>query len=124
MFEKCSRKKLRFVSDKGLLTAEDLWDLNLNQLNAIAKKLNKDLKNAAEEDFLEGAGKEDTLLKLSFDIVLHVLNTKKEEAEKRKTAAEKKAEKEKLLDMLDKKKNQSLESLSEEELKKKIEELD
>ena len=124
MFEKASRKKLRFVSDKGLLTAEDLWDLNLNQLNTIAKKLNKDLKNAAEEDFLEGAGKEDTLLKLSFDIVLHVLNTKKEEAEKRKTAAEKKAEKEKLLDMLDKKKNQSLESLSEEELKKKIEELD
>ena len=122
-FEKASRLKLRFGSDWGCLTAEDLWDLSLPQLNSIAKVISKDLKSAEEEDFLKEENKEDTVLKLKFEIVLYVLNTKKEEAQKRKDAAEKKAEKEKLLDILATKEDEELTKLSKEEIRKKIEEL-
>lgn len=124
MFEKASRLKLRFSSDVGNIATEDLWDLNLKQLNTIAKNLNKKLKDAEEEDFLEEKSAEDTKLKLSFDIVLHVLKTKKDELEKRKNAAEKREQQQKLMGILSKKQDASLEKLSEEEIQKKIAELD
>jgi hypothetical protein len=124
MFEKGTRQKLRFGSDKGLLMMEDLYDLTPAQLNVIAKRLNKDIKNAEEEDFLQEKSSADTKLKLAFDIVLHILNTKKDEAEKRKDYAVKKAEKERLLALLENKKNEKLASLSEDDIKKAIADLD
>ena len=122
-FEKASRLKLRFNSNKGLLISEDLWDLPLTQLNSIAKTLNKELATMEEEDFLEEAVKEDVEVRLGFEIVLHVLKTKKEEAQKRRDATGVKAEKDKLLEIIAKKQDEGLENLSEEELKKKLAEL-
>ena len=92
MFEKASKIKLRFPSSKGMLTTEDLWDLNLQQLNSLAKDLNKKVKESAEHDFLEVKSDSDTITKLQFDIVIQVLTKKKQDA--------------------------ALENLSEEELKK------
>lgn len=123
MFEKAVRMKLRLSSSKGLLSVEDLWDLPLAELNKIAKDLNKQLKNAEEEDFLKVSSKEDERLKFAFDVVLHVLNTLKDEKEARDNLAKKKKEKEKLLALLEEKQEESLKDLSVEELKKRIEEL-
>ncbi len=124
MYQKANRLKLRFNSDKGLLLVEDLWDLPLTQLNKIAKTLNKELKTAEEEDFLEDASSEDKITKLRFDIVIDVLNTKKEENKRKNEATERKAKKEKLLDILSKKQDESLENMSEDDLKKAINDLD
>lgn len=123
MFEKASRMKLRFKSDVGTLSVEDLWDLALAQLNKLAKSLNKELKSIEEEDFLQVKSKEDTIAKLRFDLVLYILNVKKGEADERKNARAKKAEKDRLLEILAKKKDYALENLTEEELLKKLEEL-
>jgi len=124
MFEKASRLKLRFKTRKGILSTEDLWDLSLAELNEVAKNLNKELKTAEEEDFLNAKSVEDEKVKLAFDVVLHVLNTKKAEAAERAEAANKKAEKQKILGILAKKQDASLENLSEDELKKKLEALE
>ncbi len=124
MFEKASRMKLRFQSSRGVLSVEDLWDLSLEQLNTLAKGLKKQLQNAAEEDFLEVQSSEDLIVQLEFDIVLYILNTKKNEKKAREEAVAKKNEKKKLLDILNRKKDESLETLSEEELVKRINELD
>lgn len=123
MFEKASRIKLRFASSRGPLTVEDLWDLSLEELNTIAKALNKKLKEADEEDFLKGARK-DRKLKLSFDLVIHILETKKAEVDKREKAAERRAKKAKLLELLERKQDAKLEDASEAKIKKMINELD
>ena len=120
LFEKASRLKLRFSSTKGLLTVEDLWDRTLQDLNTLAKSLNNALASTREEDFLEEESKEDVKIRLSFDVVLHILKTKKDESEKRKKDLDKKAEKEKILNVLAKKQEASLENMSEEALKKKL----
>jgi len=123
MFEKASRLNLRFATNKGNLTTEDLWDLSLANLNVIAKDLNKQIKASEEEDFLKTEKRADTELKLKFEIVIHILNTKKAEQEKRELAAEKAEKKQKLLEIMERQENASLEKLSPEELRAKIAEL-
>lgn len=123
MFEKASRIKLRIPTERGSASVEDLWDLNLNTLNTLAKQLKRKLKDAEEEDFLTIRKESDTIEKLAFDIVLHVLNTKKEEKEKREAAASRKQEREKILAIIESKENEALNSQSKEELLKRLEAL-
>ena len=57
MFERASKLKLRFNTEKGMVTTEDLWDLPLLQRNAVdldslAKNLNKAVKESGEESFV------------------------------------------------------------------------
>lgn len=121
MFENGLKRKFRFKTDRGLVTMENLYDLNLRALNAIAKSLNKELKQDEEEDFLEENSKEFSETKMKFDIVLYILNSKKDEKKKKDQEQKKKLEKDKLLTLLEKKQDEKLETLSEEELRKKIE---
>lgn len=123
-FERASKLKLRFAVEQGMITDEDLWDLPLKALNTMAKKLNKALALADEEDFLEEESKEDALTRLKFNIVLYVLKAQKEALEKRKDAVGRKAEKERLLGLLDDKNNEADKNLSPTQLKKKIKELE
>lgn len=123
MFEKASKMKLRFETTKGSVSTEDLWDFNLTQLNLIAKSLNRKLKESDEEDFLDEKSDEDKIIKLQFDIVLHILEAKKSEKKDKELAIEKKALKEKILEIKARKQENALENLSDEELDKKLAEL-
>lgn len=55
IFEQTSRLKLRFDTTKGMLTAEDLWDLPLTSdagkanLDDVAQSLHRELKDAETE---------------------------------------------------------------------------
>lgn len=120
MFEKASRMKLRFSTARGFVSVEDLWDLNLQNLNTLAKGLNKKIKEEEEEDFLKDAKGSSTERKLAFDITLHILNTKKTELDAREAAADKAERKRKLLEVLARKQDASLDGLSEEEIKAQI----
>lgn len=123
MFEKAARMKLRFVTDRGNLSTEDLFDLPLQQLNKLAKGLNKIIKESAEEDFLGETSAEDAVIKLQFNLVIHVLDVKKAERKDRLEAGSKKAEREKIKGILAKKQDDALENLSEEDLLKKLADL-
>ena len=61
---------------------------------------------------------------MKFDIVKDIISDKLTEKAEKETAKEKKAEKARLLEILARKQDQSLENMSESELLKKIQELD
>lgn len=120
MFEKASRQKLRFSTDKGLLSVEDLWDLPLTSntkvnLNDIAKALYTQIQNTSVS-FVDDVIPLDESAKLSFNIVKHIIDVKKEENSKRLLAAQKQEEKQRILELINQKKDDSLTQLSVQEL--------
>ncbi len=128
MFEQATRDKIRFESPKGLLTTEDLWDLPLTSLrganlNDIAKGLNRELKNTADEDFVNKAVKTDTILKLKFDVVKYIIDVRLAENATAKQAAEHREKKARLLELIARKQDENLAAKSVEELQAMVESL-
>ena len=76
MFEKASRMKLRYQTNRGVISVEDLWDLSLESLDAIAISLNKKLKESQTESFIKTKTKDTTELELKFNIVKHNIDIK------------------------------------------------
>ena len=131
IFEAAVRQKLRFESPKGLLSIEDLWDLPLTStagkanLDDIALGLHQGLKNTAEiVSFVDDdKAKPDAVIQLKFDLVKHVIETRKKENAATLAAKDKAETKQRLLEVLAKKRDSNLEAMSEEDLRKKLAEL-
>ena len=122
LFELASRGKYRYPY-RGLITTEDLWDLNLTQLDAVYKLLSKDARTEQEEESLLTEKTSDQDLMNKIEIVKHVFQVKKEELEAARDAVEKAKKKDRLLEILAKKQDDRLNEKSEDELRKMIEEL-
>lgn len=118
MFDKATRMKLRFESNKGLLSVEQVWDLSLTALNEMAKGLSRQVKAAEtdEEDFIGTKSNVDSELQLRFDVVKHIIGVKLKERDDIKDAAERKANNQVILELIQRKKQQELEGKSIEEL--------
>lgn len=116
IFKEASRLKLRVNTSRGQLTVEQLWDLSLKELNAIAVSLNKKLKAESVESYLDEVVEEDVESKLIFEITLDILKTKKSEAKALSEAAEIKRHNKKIDDLIAAKLEKSLEDKSIEEL--------
>lgn len=123
-FENATRLRLRFETSRGNLNVEDLWRLPLAELDKLAIALNKQLKESSEESFIKAKSKDNKLLELRFDIVKHIIETLLSEDEEKKKAADKRAKREQLLELIAKKKNQELEGKSLEELEAELTKLE
>ena len=123
-FELATKQKLRFSTTKGLIGVEDLWDLDLEQLDAIYGKLKKEEKENETDSLLDRDEKKNEKLELSLKIVEKVFVYKKEEKNKRLAEAEKAKRRQELLEALDKKRNESLNEKSEEEILAELDQLD
>lgn len=123
-FEKATRLRLRFETSRGNLNVEDLWRLPLAELDKLAIALNKQLKESSEESFIKAKSKDNKLLELRFDIVKHIIETLLSEDKEKKKAADKRAKREQLLELIAKKKNQELEEKSLEELEAELTKLE
>lgn len=128
MFEKASRVKLRFRTQRGLITAEDLWDLPLTggamSLDSIAKALSRELKTDEEESFVLKQTRANTTLILKLDIVKRVIEFKLAKAERSSTRAANRVKRERLLGILAKKEDAADENMSQASLRRMIEELE
>lgn len=124
MYKKALRLKLRFNTSRGPLSAEQLFDLSMTELAGEIKRVNAELKKetATDDDlaFLEGKDEVKSLNSLRFDILKDVYLTKKQERDDAVSEADKKAYRQKLAEIIDKKRNAALEELSIEELEKKL----
>lgn len=128
MFEKAVRKKLRFETKVGDVTVEDLWDMELvNEtgfsLDALAIDLSRQLKERVEESFVVKKANANTILNLKFEIVKYIIEVKLEEQKVAENRVLVKAKKEKILEIMARKKDAVLEESSLEELEQMIEEL-
>ena len=115
LFETASRKKMRF-NYKGMLTVEDLWDLNVVALNEIFKGLNAQAKKSQEESLLEQKTEADKDLMVQIEILRHIVGVKIEEANRRKKAKEVREKKQHIMELIDQKKDENMKSMSVEEL--------
>ena len=122
LFEIATRNRYRF-NYKGVMTVEDLWSLRVEDLDAIFKMLNRQKKNADEDSLLATKSAEDQDLANKIDIVRYIVSVKLAEAADRVSAAEKKAQRDKILEIVAKKKDKALEDMGIEDLMKKLEEL-
>lgn len=124
LFEKASRLKLRFESNKGSITVEDLWDLPLvtttstgASLNNVAQKIAKAIKETETESFVEDVSTTDKVLQLKLEVVKYIIVVKKAEGEKARLLRENKEKKAKILGILAQKEDEKLLSSSVDELK-------
>lgn len=125
-FKKAARLKLRFPSVKGLLSVEQLYDLPLTSksgfdLDTVAKTINTYLRASSEDSFVNSKpNTEKDLHQLCLDIVKEVIADKIAENEATAKAVANRHEREKLLEVLQGKKDAALANLSEAELEERI----
>lgn len=128
MFEKASRQKLRFETSRGMVTTEDLWDMPLTgttgfSLDGLAKRLNKAVKESADESFVVKKKRASAVLELKFEIVKRVIEVKLEDIERKEKAAENRVKKERILDIIADKEDDELKGESITKLKKMVKKL-
>lgn len=122
IFEQATRGKVRFPH-KGQISTEDLWDLQVEELDTIFKTLNAQLRASKEDSLLEKRSVADEILTLKVNIVKYIVATKLTEDEERKTRAAKLAKKREIMAVLADKQAESLKGMSEADLMKMLEEL-
>jgi hypothetical protein len=115
-FKLASQQKLRFQTNKGLLSVEQLWDLSLEDLDALAVSLETEHKQSAKKSFLVKTSVKDKTAKLRFDVVLDVLNTKIAEEEAATEAMEIKEHNKKIITLISEKQDESLKGKSIKQL--------
>ena len=130
MYKKAIQMKLRFPSQRGLLTVEQVYDLKLSQLEPMIKGALAEVKSKtgdtdSELSFLEGKTetKEVEEIKLRFDILKDIYLTKQAEIKAEREEVNTNEEIKKLEAALARKKDKELEEMSADDLEKKILEL-
>lgn len=123
IFEYATRNKVKFPY-KGMIYIEDLWDLSVTELDKIYKTLNAQVKQSQEESLLTIKSEADEELEVQIAIVKHIVAVKLAERAALEKAAEKKMQKQKIMGIIAKKQDESLENASIEELNKMLADLD
>ena len=119
IFKYAAKKALRFPY-KGSISTEDLFDLDMNDLDVVYKTLKKQQKASDEESLIGEKTTEDKELEVKLAIVKEIFDDKKAAAEKAKKVAANKIKNQKILEILAKKENEALENMTEEELKAQL----
>lgn len=116
-FKQASKERLRIQTARGALSAEQLWDLSLEDLDALAVTLETDYKLASgKKSFIHKSTEKDKTAKLKFDIVLEILNTKMEDNEAARAVKENKEHNQKILSLIADKQDETLKGKSIKQL--------
>ncbi|WLR90919.1 hypothetical protein [Shinella zoogloeoides] len=135
IFETASRKKFRFASAKGDLTAEQLWDLPLlittptreikADLNSVAQTIATELKAAGEGSFVAVSPNPKVgELETKLEVVKHIIGVKQAEIAAAAKRSEKNEERRRLVEALSRKESEEIANMSREEILKRLEAID
>lgn len=129
MFSEATRKGFRYPSKVGLLTTEQLWSLPLKavnkaSLNDVAKHLYKEIKEGVSVDFVgDGTSQKTKVEEKKLEVVKYIIQWKKEVAARAAKRIETTAKKQKILAIMEKKQDQSMEDMDIDDLTKLLESL-
>jgi hypothetical protein len=120
MYKQASQLKLRFLTNVGQLSVEQLWDLSQVQLSNAIKAVKRVLKKTDDDElsFLEDTKTVDVENQLRFDILKDVYLSKKKEMEDLRNAADIKAHNQKIDALIAEKQEGQLKEMSIADLEK------
>lgn len=121
IYKQAAQQKLRFETNKGNLTVEQLFDLPLTVLATAIRNLRGTMKKEVqvEDDlsFLDQPIKANTANQLRFEILKDIYLTKKAEAVAIITNREREERNQRIMELIKNKQDKELENKSIEELK-------
>lgn len=127
LFELASKKKFRFDSPKGSLSVENLWDIPLTgqfgtaNLDDVAKSLYAKVKEAATEvSFVKPAEKADPTIEAKFELVKYIIEVRVAERDAAAQERQRAEQKQQIMALIDRKKNEKFEGQSIEELQEML----
>lgn len=120
MYKKASKKQLRISTLRGSLTVEQLWNLSLAELNEIAIGLDKELEQSSGKSYIKENNTEDSDDKLRRNIVVDIIETKQKDSDEYSKSLATKQRNQNILEIIEKKKQGSLEDMSVEDLEKML----
>ena len=114
IFEYAAKNKLRFATERGLLTAEDLFDIKLSNqagpsLDKIAISLDEELKKN-KKSFVKKVTPQNKELQIKLDIVKHVISVKQDQEEAKVAAAARATQRRILQEAIAKKKLEAIDN--------------
>ena len=115
MYKKASKLGLRFSSTRGNVTVEDLWDLPLEELDAIAQQCYAECEHKVLS-FIKDVVPANEKNELRFEIVKDVIADRLAARLAAETAQANAQKKSRMLELLAKKQDESLSEKSEDEL--------
>ena len=128
LFFQAATRKLRFDTPRGPLTAEDLLDLSLKELDIIGRSLRRKISPDGEESLLANPDRKESLEKegnvLRFEIVKGVILYLEELNRLKRAKSDAAAQRKFLVELREKQKINALESLPLEEIEARIAALD
>jgi hypothetical protein len=124
LFLTASRRQLRFATTRGPVTVEDLWNLSLKSLDALAVSIDEQVKPGGRKTFLENpdtkAREADADNKLRLDILTTIIGIKQEDNKAALAEASTRRQKEFLKDLLGRKKIGEMEAMTVEQIEAQL----
>lgn len=112
----------RIQTTKGPMSAEQLCQLSIPDLDSLAVSLEIAHNESGKKSFVRKSTAKDKEAKFKFDLVLDILNTKVELAEAAAAKAERKAKNEKIMAIIADKQDESLKGKTVKQLYAMLEE--
>lgn len=120
MYKEALQKKLRFKTNKGMITTEDLFDLSLQNLSTLIIMLAKKISEAPKKSSIEELPAEENDDELRFNIVKDVINIKLKARKDNINRAQIDARNKHIAELIAKKEDEALDNKSIEELRAMI----
>lgn len=120
LFARATKEQLRFTSEKGNLSVEQVWTLPLTgksvSLQSVANTVLEEIAATHDNSFIKTTNTGGSKNKLRMDILCFIRDTKLDEAKARTESAANRQLKIKLLKAKDRKDDESIDNMSKEEL--------
>lgn len=127
VFEVASRERYRVETEFGVVGVEELWQLSLGVLDTIGVKLSK-IRNESDHSLLSTKRPTQTnefkRISVMLECIKVIIAYKEDKIAQERDKVKRKKEKEKLMEILNAKENETLANQSLEEIKKRIAELE